>query len=210
MPGVSAGKVSSCDWWLETGDRGGESVTTHGDISEKMLVHVTGGHEKRKMTMDAFIQWWFKSDQYQSKVSKIGFQSWGLTKRLIKPLDFETNNQSKVNPSYFLISFISDCIIQCTYVLVAWRDQFDGGVRAKTKAGRWVSYNKHALLCIVYSWWSFRKLLTRIFLSCGLWVILALCAMCISMRSKCDNTRLESARSEADSEREWRGGREAR
>ena len=134
MPGVSAGKVSSCDWWLETGDRGGESVTTHGDISEKMLVHVTGGHEKRKMTMDALIQWWFKSDQYQSKVSKIGFQSWGLTKRLIKPLDFETNNQSKVNPSYFLISFISDCIIQCTYLLVAWRDQFDGGVRAKTKA----------------------------------------------------------------------------
>ena len=112
MPGVSAGKVSSCDWWLETGDRGGESVTTHGDISEKMLVHVTGGHEKRKMTMDAFIQWWFKSDQYQSKVSKIGFQSWRLTltKRLIKPLDFETNNQSKVNPSYLLISLISDCI----------------------------------------------------------------------------------------------------
>ena len=26
--------------------------------------------------------------------------------------------------------------------------------------------------------------------------------MCISMRSECDNTRLESARSEADSERE--------
>ena len=108
--------VVTGDWRLETG--GGESVTTHGDISEKMLVHVTGGHEKRKMTMDAFIQWWFKSDQYQSKVSKIGFQSWGLTKRLIKPLDFETNNQSKVNPSYFLISFISDCIIQCTYL---WR-----------------------------------------------------------------------------------------
>ena len=37
------------DWRLETG--GGESVTTHSDISEKMLVHVTGGHEKRKMTM---------------------------------------------------------------------------------------------------------------------------------------------------------------
>ena len=54
MPGVSAGKVSSCDWRLET--VGGESVTTHGDISEKMLVHVTGGHEKRKMTMDALIQ----------------------------------------------------------------------------------------------------------------------------------------------------------
>ena len=102
--------VVTGDWRLETG--GGESVTTHGDISEKMLVHVTGGHEKRKMTMDAFIQWWFKSDQYQSKVSKIGFQSWGLTKRLIKPLDFETNNQSKVNPSYLLISFISDCIIR--------------------------------------------------------------------------------------------------
>ena len=40
---------------METG--GGESVTRHGDISEKMLVHVTGGHEKRKMTMDAFIQY---------------------------------------------------------------------------------------------------------------------------------------------------------
>ena len=116
--------VVTGDWRLETG--GGESWVsdnTHGDISEteKMLVHVMWLElEKRKMTMDAFIQWWFKSDQYQSKVSKIGFQSWGLTKRLIKPLDFETNNQSKVNPSYFLISFISDCKYNVLTCGVAW------------------------------------------------------------------------------------------
>ena len=162
--------VVTGDWRLETG--GGESWVsdnTHGDISEteKMLVHVMWlEREKRKMTMDAFIQWWFKSDQYQSKVSKIGFQSWGLTKRLIKPLDFETNNQSKVNPSYFLISFISDCIIQ--YTMREGR-----GMREVMTVSRWdrqgrggesVITNTH---CCVYSWWSFRKLLTRIFLSCG-------------------------------------------
>ena len=50
-PGVSAGKVSSCDWRLVTGDKtgGGElsvSDNTHGDISEKTLVYVTRTREK--------------------------------------------------------------------------------------------------------------------------------------------------------------------